>query len=254
MGNVKKTWQITEQKNKKKVQSLKPTNHPKNRPVAPKEERIVSQPPWLSWAKMLVIRRTYKSVIEDHLFLTPHVICTRVKTPHISLGDKLIPPWKIRASLFNEQFLNPLKSVGFMSLPSSKLTYPILKMIFLFLRWDMLIPWRVSPTTRGNPKRRLKSPVGPKRGRSFFRCWTMLRSRWPRRKAWILMEAASSPEGMDSVPLTITLPETNISRPWKLMVGRWAFPFRMAYFSGFMLVSGRVAIAVPKNWFVWQVG
>jgi len=77
--------------NKKKVHSLKPTNHPKNRPVAPKEERIVSQPPWLSGAKRLVMW-TYKSVIEDHLFLTPHVICTRVKTPHLSLGDKLIPP------------------------------------------------------------------------------------------------------------------------------------------------------------------
>ena len=69
--------------NKKKVHSLKPTNHPKNRPVAPKEERIVSQPPWLSGAKRLVMW-TYKSVIEDHLFLTPHVICTRVKTPHLS--------------------------------------------------------------------------------------------------------------------------------------------------------------------------
>ena len=113
--SCQKTWQITKQMpNKKKVHSLKPTNHPKNRPVAPKEERIVSQPPWLSWAKMLVIR-TYKSVIEDHLFLTPHVICTRVKTPHISLVDKLIPPWKIRESLCNGQFLNPLKSLGFLS-------------------------------------------------------------------------------------------------------------------------------------------
>ena len=38
-------------------------------------------------------------------------------------------------------------NVGTLGLPSRKLTYPpkngILKMIFLFPRWDMLIPWRV---------------------------------------------------------------------------------------------------------------
>ena len=37
---------------------------------------------------------------------------------------------------------------AFLSLPSRKLTYPskmaYLKMIFLFPRWDMLIPWRVT--------------------------------------------------------------------------------------------------------------
>ena len=34
-------------------------------------------------------------------------------------------------------------------IPSRELTYPpkngILKMIFLFPRWDMLVPWRVAP-------------------------------------------------------------------------------------------------------------
>ena len=124
------------------------------------------------------------------------------------------------------KFLNPLKSLGFMSLPSSKVTYPILKIIFLFLRWDMSIPWRVSPTTRGtNLRCKSRGPCG----RSFFRWWTMLRSRWPRRKAWILMEAASSPEGMDG-SINNTLPETNIAPE-----NGWLeddFPFRMAYFQG----------------------
>lgn len=156
--------------NKKKVHSLKPTNHPKNRPVAPKEERIVSQPPWLSGAKRLVMW-TYKSVIEDHLFLTPHVICTRVKTPHLSLGDKLIPPWKIRESLFKWAIFEPLKTSWI---------------------YEFII---VYPLPQGEPICAWKTLR--RCGRSFFRWWTMLRSHWPRRKAWILMEAASSPEGMD---------------------------------------------------------
>ena len=47
----------------------------------------------------------------------------------------------------NEHFLQCCRIVCVSRLPSRELTYPphiaYLKMIFLFPRWDMLIPWRV---------------------------------------------------------------------------------------------------------------
>ena len=61
-------------------------------------------------------------------------------------------------NIFSPWFLIQLYSslvkewVFFLTIPSRKLTYPpkifILKMIFLFPRWDMLIPWRVHPKNR----------------------------------------------------------------------------------------------------------
>ena len=74
-----------------------------------------------------------------------------------------------------------------LDLPSRKLTYPpkngILKMIFLFPRWDMLIPWRV-PLSHLRPSLRKMSCaqlVGSSRGRQGFwwkKTWKDYAGKW----------------------------------------------------------------------------
>ena len=89
-------------------------------------------------------------------------------TPNLPWNKALISPNQITMRLHNLWIITPgYFPVGYLPfglvtpvgccplgwLPSRKLTYPpkngILKMIFLFPRWDMLIPWRVPLHSHG---------------------------------------------------------------------------------------------------------
>ena len=66
-------------------------------------------------------------------------------------------------------------------LPSRELTYPpnkaYLKLIFLFPRWDMLIPWRVGVFIWGFVAN-AREIVAGKEGRMY---WYLLQQRWVQR-------------------------------------------------------------------------